>query len=118
MQHFLSPVSNLLTGAAAVSPHTERDLGEAAGKEIQRLQSALMTHPKGLSPSSVSPVLVQAPGSSTEELTIRSRKVIGIILFKNQNSNARVSNQSISFIRTCIAMNMQGCFLLTIYRFQ
>lgn len=41
------------------------------------------------SSSSVSPVLVQAPGSATEELTI-SRNVTGIILFKNQNPNAHV----------------------------
>lgn len=28
-------------------PHTESDLGEAAGKDVQRLQSALITHPSG-----------------------------------------------------------------------
>lgn len=28
-------------------PKAESDLGEAAGEDIQRLQSALMTHPKG-----------------------------------------------------------------------
>lgn len=59
---------------------------------ISRGSSLLSWPTRRVPPSSVSPGLVQALGSSMEELTIRSRNVTGIILFKKQSPNAHVGN--------------------------
>lgn len=55
--------------------------------------------PQRAPPSSWSPVLVQAPGLSTEKFTVRSRTVRIIYSFKKKKPNSHVGNQSISFSR-------------------